>query len=222
MSNVIVVIGAGSIGQAIARRVSAGKRVLLADLRPENADAAAEVLSNAGFEVRTAAVDVSSRDSCSRACGSRHGARRCHGSHPRRWGIAVAGLAGDDPQGRSLWNRAGAGRIRQCHRERRVRRRHRIAVRPPPGRVDCRAERGVGADSRGRSAGASDAPAGSGQGTSSMPTSSRSEAMRCALWPRPCAGAAAAPGSTRSAPASSLRRSRRTNRPAHAAKAIGA
>jgi NAD(P)-dependent dehydrogenase (short-subunit alcohol dehydrogenase family) len=33
MSNVIVVIGAGSIGQAIARRVSAGMQVLLADLR---------------------------------------------------------------------------------------------------------------------------------------------------------------------------------------------
>ena len=33
MRNVIVVIGAGSIGQAIARRVSAGKHVLLADLR---------------------------------------------------------------------------------------------------------------------------------------------------------------------------------------------
>ena len=33
MSNVIVVIGAGSIGQAIARRVNAGKQVLLADLR---------------------------------------------------------------------------------------------------------------------------------------------------------------------------------------------
>ena len=63
MSNVIVVIGAGSIGQAIARRVSAGKRVLLADLRQENADAAAEVLSNAGFEVSPATVDVSSRDS---------------------------------------------------------------------------------------------------------------------------------------------------------------
>jgi saccharopine dehydrogenase-like NADP-dependent oxidoreductase len=40
MSQVIVVIGPGSIGQAIARRVSAGKYVLLADLRPENADAA--------------------------------------------------------------------------------------------------------------------------------------------------------------------------------------
>jgi len=36
MSNVIVVIGAGSIGQAIARRVSAGKHVLLADLRQES------------------------------------------------------------------------------------------------------------------------------------------------------------------------------------------
>lgn len=60
MTNVIVVIGAGSIGQAIARRVSAGKHVLLADLRPENADAAAKVLSDAGFEVTTAAVDVSS------------------------------------------------------------------------------------------------------------------------------------------------------------------
>jgi NAD(P)-dependent dehydrogenase (short-subunit alcohol dehydrogenase family) len=63
MGNVIVVIGPGSIGQAIARRVSAGKHVLLADVRQENADAAAEVLTNAGFEVSTATVDVSSRES---------------------------------------------------------------------------------------------------------------------------------------------------------------
>ena len=63
VSNVIVVIGAGSIGQAIARRVSAGKHVLLADVRQENAAAAAEVLGNAGFEISTATVDVSSRES---------------------------------------------------------------------------------------------------------------------------------------------------------------
>ena len=63
MSSVVVVIGTGSIGQAIARRVSVGKRVLLADLRQENADAAAEVLSNAGYEVSTTTVDVSSRES---------------------------------------------------------------------------------------------------------------------------------------------------------------
>ncbi|HVM83765.1 MAG TPA: SDR family oxidoreductase, partial [Candidatus Binatia bacterium] len=63
MDQVIVVIGAGSIGQAIARRVSAGKHVLLADLREENAGAAAKVLSDAGFKVSTAKVDVSSRES---------------------------------------------------------------------------------------------------------------------------------------------------------------
>ena len=63
MTNVIVVIGAGSIGQAIARRVSAGKKVLLSDLRTENADAAAKVLNDAGFETSTAIVDVSSRES---------------------------------------------------------------------------------------------------------------------------------------------------------------
>lgn len=63
MADVIVVIGAGSIGQAIARRVSAGKRVLLSDLRKQNADTAAKVLNEAGFEVDTATVDVASRES---------------------------------------------------------------------------------------------------------------------------------------------------------------
>jgi NAD(P)-dependent dehydrogenase (short-subunit alcohol dehydrogenase family) len=63
MSDVIVVIGAGSIGQAIARRVSAGKHVLLADLRMEAANAAAKIMADAGFTVSTATVDVSSRAS---------------------------------------------------------------------------------------------------------------------------------------------------------------
>jgi NAD(P)-dependent dehydrogenase (short-subunit alcohol dehydrogenase family) len=63
---VIVVIGAGLIGQAIARRVSAGKHVLLADIRQENADIPAKILINAGFTVTTALVDVSSRESVHR------------------------------------------------------------------------------------------------------------------------------------------------------------
>jgi NAD(P)-dependent dehydrogenase (short-subunit alcohol dehydrogenase family) len=63
MPSVIVVIGPGSIGQAIARRVGSGKHVLLADLRPENADAAAKTLGDAGFDVGTMTVDVSSRAS---------------------------------------------------------------------------------------------------------------------------------------------------------------
>ena len=63
MKDVIVVIGSGSIGQAIARRVGTGKHVVLADLREENANTAAKTLSEAGFEVSTAIVDVSSRES---------------------------------------------------------------------------------------------------------------------------------------------------------------
>ena len=63
MSEVIVVIGAGSIGQAVARRVSAGKHVVLGDLHDKNAHAAAEVMRDAGFDVSTATVDVSSRES---------------------------------------------------------------------------------------------------------------------------------------------------------------
>lgn len=55
MKEVIVVIGPGSVGQAIARRVSAGKHVLLADLRKENTLAAAKTLEEAGFEVRHSA-----------------------------------------------------------------------------------------------------------------------------------------------------------------------
>jgi NAD(P)-dependent dehydrogenase (short-subunit alcohol dehydrogenase family) len=62
MPDVLVVIGPGQIGQAIARRVGVGKHVLLADVRQENADAAAEVLANAGYEASVATVDVSSRE----------------------------------------------------------------------------------------------------------------------------------------------------------------
>ena len=61
MPKVMVVIGPGQIGQAIARRVGVAKHVLLADMRPENATAAAEILGNAGFETSVATVDVSSR-----------------------------------------------------------------------------------------------------------------------------------------------------------------
>ena len=62
MSSVIVVIGAGQIGQAIARRVAVGRHVVLADRSEANANAAAEVMSNAGYDVSVATVDVSSRE----------------------------------------------------------------------------------------------------------------------------------------------------------------
>ena len=45
----VVLIGAGSIGQAIARRIGVGKTILLADLNEKAAATAAETLQGAGF-----------------------------------------------------------------------------------------------------------------------------------------------------------------------------
>lgn len=47
---VSVLLGAGSIGIAIARRVSVGKHLVLADCNIENANREAKTLENAGFE----------------------------------------------------------------------------------------------------------------------------------------------------------------------------
>jgi NAD(P)-dependent dehydrogenase (short-subunit alcohol dehydrogenase family) len=60
---VVVLVGTGSIGQAIARRVGAGKKVLLADLKPAAAEAAAKTFADAGFDAEPAQCDLGSRDS---------------------------------------------------------------------------------------------------------------------------------------------------------------
>ena len=59
----VVLIGAGSIGQAIVRRIGAGKHVVLADLRTEAAEAAAKTMEDAGFETSVTTADLSSRES---------------------------------------------------------------------------------------------------------------------------------------------------------------
>lgn len=61
MTDVTVVIGAGGIGQAIARRISSGRHILVANHTQESADAAAKVLENAGFETTAMQADVSDR-----------------------------------------------------------------------------------------------------------------------------------------------------------------
>ena len=64
MSNgIVVLIGAGGIGQAIARRQGSGRTVLLADRNPDALTAAAQALEAAGHTVSTHPVDVASRDS---------------------------------------------------------------------------------------------------------------------------------------------------------------
>ena len=63
MDKVVILLGTGSIGQAIARRISVGKHLVLADYNQENAKVAAKILQDAGFDCSTIQTDLSSRDS---------------------------------------------------------------------------------------------------------------------------------------------------------------
>src|SRR5271165_6634680 len=60
---VVVVIGAGGIGMAIARRQGFGKHILLADFNEKLLESAAKELELASYKVSTLKVDVSSRAS---------------------------------------------------------------------------------------------------------------------------------------------------------------
>ncbi len=62
IKNTTVLVGAGSIGQAIIRRVSAGKHIVLADYSEENAKRAAKTLEDAGFECSTIKCDLGSKE----------------------------------------------------------------------------------------------------------------------------------------------------------------
>lgn len=60
---VIVVIGAGQISQAIARRVGYGRKIVLGDINEGNAKKMAEILNLAGFDAEPMVMDLSSRES---------------------------------------------------------------------------------------------------------------------------------------------------------------
>ncbi|WP_040976965.1 SDR family oxidoreductase [Necropsobacter massiliensis] len=63
MKEVIVLVGSGAIGIAIARRVAVGKALVLADVRLENAEKQAAELRNAGFDVHCVQCDIASEQS---------------------------------------------------------------------------------------------------------------------------------------------------------------
>jgi NAD(P)-dependent dehydrogenase (short-subunit alcohol dehydrogenase family) len=63
VTEVLTVIGVGGMGQAIARRLGAGKTVLLADYNEETLASVTESLSTAGHHVESRSVDVSSPES---------------------------------------------------------------------------------------------------------------------------------------------------------------
>lgn len=60
---VMIVVGAGQISLAIARRMGYGKQILLGDKSEGNAKAIGKVLEEAGFDVTTTVMDLSDRAS---------------------------------------------------------------------------------------------------------------------------------------------------------------
>lgn len=63
MKNVMILTGAGQIGMAIARRMGHGMKIVIGDKKPENAQAIAKTMNDAGFDVVPMEMDLSSRAS---------------------------------------------------------------------------------------------------------------------------------------------------------------
>ena len=63
MKNVMILTGAGQIGMAIARRIGYGMKIVIGDKKPENAQAIAKTMNDAGFDVVPVAMDLSNRAS---------------------------------------------------------------------------------------------------------------------------------------------------------------
>ena len=63
MKDVLILTGAGQIGMAIARRVGFGKKIVIGDKNPANAEAIAKTMSEAGFDTYAMEMDLSSKES---------------------------------------------------------------------------------------------------------------------------------------------------------------
>ena len=63
MKNVMILTGAGQIGMAIARRMGYGMKIMIGDKKPENAQAIAKTMNDAGFDVVPVEMDLSDRAS---------------------------------------------------------------------------------------------------------------------------------------------------------------
>ena len=64
--DVMILTGAGQIGMAIARRMGYGMKIVIGDKKPENAQAVAKILNDAGYDTDAMEMDLSSRESIKR------------------------------------------------------------------------------------------------------------------------------------------------------------
>ena len=65
MKDVMILVGAGQIGMAIARRIGYGMKIIIGDKSIKNAKAVSEIMNNAGFDTEAVETDISSRESIS-------------------------------------------------------------------------------------------------------------------------------------------------------------
>ena len=62
-TEVMLLIGAGQIGMAIARRMGYGKKIVVGDRTQKNAESVSRILNEAGFDMSPVEMDLSSRES---------------------------------------------------------------------------------------------------------------------------------------------------------------
>lgn len=61
--NVILLSGAGQIGMAIARRMGYGMKIIIGDIKIENAEKISKIMKDAGYDAEAAEMDLSDRNS---------------------------------------------------------------------------------------------------------------------------------------------------------------
>lgn len=118
---VMLLTGAGQIGMAIARRMGYGMKIVVGDKRIENAQAVADTMNRAGFDVLPVEMDLSSRTSILKLIDT-----------AQQYGeiAMLVNAAGVSPSQASvetilkvdlLWYRSLVGRGRESHQARRNR-----------------------------------------------------------------------------------------------------
>lgn len=79
--DVIALLGAGSMGTAIVRRIAAGRKILLGDISAENLEKVSTDFRYSGYDVETMIVNASGKRLHRSLCTEGSGPGRCHVFH---------------------------------------------------------------------------------------------------------------------------------------------